>query len=321
MLQTVRLALVATLATLLLLLCVPQLAWSRAGGGQSFSSSHGSSGGSRSGGYSGGGGTSYGGGYAYSHSGGGGGGIGFGTFVLIFIIIVIIMIIVAKNQQNQGGGQGMGMMDEGSGGYAPQAPYTDPSAGLSKIRASDPNFSDKVFMDRAQTAFFAIQQAWQKRDLTGCRADLSDGMVRRFQMQIDELAQKNQHNVLENLVVGGMHITEASQEGVFDTIKIKIAASCADYTVDDATKQIVSGARQIQPFVEYWTFVRTTGVTTQAPAGTPGAAQNKAQMCPSCGAPLSIGETGKCSYCGNEVKGMNFDWVVDFIGQASEEAG
>jgi predicted lipid-binding transport protein (Tim44 family) len=187
--------------------------------------------------------------------------------------------------------------------------------GLDKIRATDTNFSQQVFVDRVQTAFYAIQTAWQKCDLDGtARQHLSDAMVQRFQMQINDMKQKGQHNVLDSLVVGGVHLVDANQEGGYDSIQVKIVASCADYTVDDKSGQLVDGSRYARPFIEYWTFVRAAGVKT----ALPGAAASHANNCPSCGAPISMGETGRCAFCDSEVKRMNFDWVLNNITQASE---
>jgi predicted lipid-binding transport protein (Tim44 family) len=42
-------------------------------------------------------------------------------------------------------------------------------------------------------------------------------------------------------------------------VTVYLAGSLVDYTVDERSGDVVEGARQPQPFEEYWTLVRPVG--------------------------------------------------------------
>jgi hypothetical protein len=124
----------------------------------------------------------------------------------------------------------------------------------------------------------------------------------------------HKRNVLDNLVVGGVRIVKVQTDPNFDAVTVRIDASAADYEVDDSGK-LVYGSRQNQPFTEYWTFIRSGAARTRVGEGA------EITQCPNCGAPLSINESGVCSYCKATVTTGQFGWVLDNITQASEWQG
>src|SRR5207248_10068496 len=102
----------------------------------------------------------------------------------------------------------------------------------------------------------------------------------------------------------------------FATGTVRIDASAADYEVDDTTSnKVIYGSHQNQTFTEYWTFIRSGSARTKAGEGP------EVTQCPNCGAPLSINESGVCSYCKATVTSGQFGWVLDNITQASEWQG
>lgn len=279
---------------------VTTLAFARGGGGQSFP---------------GGG-------------GGGGGGVG-GFFPLFFflpfrgstifwIIVIIIIVSILKKKGLIGGSRKGSAYLEGQPSAAPAA-VSDEAPGLAaakqKLLGQDPNFSEQVFLDKVQTAFFLVQKAWTQRNQDLARAVMSEALYRRHTMQTDELLQKGRTNVLENIVIGGTKIVKIASENDYDAITVRIRASMSDYMTDDKTGQVADGHKEPRPFTEYWTFVRHYDKRTQKPAET------KAYLCSNCGAPLEINESGKCSYCGALSTAAAFDWVVDTITQDSEWSG
>ena len=66
-------------------------------------------------------------------------------------------------------------------------------------------------------------------------------------------------DALEN-IVSGEGLTEAWQEGGQDYVTVRFLASLLDYTVEEASGQVVEGSRS-EPvkFEEYWTFARPVG--------------------------------------------------------------
>jgi len=201
--------------------------------------------------------------------------------------------------------------------YAPMAQMRSTlSEDLAALQSKDPNFNQQMFLDRAQAAFFALQKAWMDRNLEPARVYMSDGIYYRWKNQIDAMIAAHKRNVLDNLVIGGVQIVKVQTDPNFDSITVRIDASAADYEVDDTTaNKVIYGSRDSKPFTEYWTFIRSGAARTKA-----GEAAEVTQ-CPNCGAPLSINESGVCSYCKATVTSGKFGWVLDNITQASEWHG
>jgi hypothetical protein len=306
-----RLALGALMA-LALVLMSPLLAFARAGGGSHFSGG--------GGGFSGSGGSLGGGGYS------GGGGFGGGGFLLplflfggggggfIFFLFVLFALWSAYRRLN------LGHPVQASNWGPALSPMGQMRSTLSDdmaaLQAKDPNFNQQMFLDRAQAAFFALQKAWMDRNLEPARVYMSDGIYHRWKNQIDAMLAAHKKNILDNLVIGGVQIVKVQSDPNFDSITVRIDASAADYEVDEGSaNKVIFGSQKEQPFTEYWTFTRSGAARTKA-----GEAAEVTQ-CPNCGAPLSINESGVCSYCKATVTSGQFGWVLDNITQASEWQG
>ena len=279
-----------------------------------------------------------GGGQGYGGSGGGGGlggddgdglfsllpllflghGTGFGGLVA-FLIVLYVFKQLRRGSSSVGGG--VGALLDGGMPVSPGMPVgqmvdvpvyhfnQDAAAdGIAAIKAKDPNFDERAFLDRAQTSFFKVQQAWAARNQDLARECLSDALYERHKMQTDQLIANHQVDVLENIVIGNAHIMSATAGAAFDSITVAFTASMTDYTVDENTRKVVDGNQFRQTFTEFWTFIRrgdqksTAGQTTLS------------QTCSSCGAPLKL-TNGKCDYCGAFARTSSSDWVVDTIEQ------
>jgi Tim44-like domain len=307
--KPVRILLVAGL-TAGVVVAIQLTVLARAGGGNNYvppPSTQGGSGSSTgSGSYSSGSGSSH----YYSGSGSSGGtSIDLGPSGLFIILGIVGLVLVYRWWQSQ---------QSSSGSNTPvvvAAPMPiDPETirdGLNAISVRDPNFNPQVFLDRAQTTFFALQNAWMQRNLEPARIYLSDGIYQRWKLQVDQMLAQHRRNVLENLVIGGCALAQIAGDPSIDSITVRIDASAADYDVDDLGK-IVRGDRRPRPFTEYWTFVRSRAARTRSGDGA------QITQCPNCGAPISVNESGMCAYCKATVTTGQFGWVLDNITQASE---
>jgi hypothetical protein len=101
---------------------------------------------------------------------------------------------------------------------------------------------------------------------------------------------------------------------VFDDVMERIAATCADYEIDETTGRIAFGDKRPESWEEYWTFQRGVGVAT---TGKPGTLE---KQCPNCGAPLNVNAVGECTYCKAAVTSGKFDWVLSRIEQPEDVA-
>jgi predicted lipid-binding transport protein (Tim44 family) len=288
-------------AILLPLLLVPAAALARAGGGQNY--------------------------------GGGGGGFGGGDglwslWPLLFLghgsgfggLITVLIILYVFRQIRSRAGNVTDILD---GGFPPgpgmpatqvmepQPSRFDPSGAtdaIAAIKAKDADFDERAFLDRAQTSFFKVQQAWTSRNQDQARDCMSDAFYERHKMQTDQLVANHQIDMLENIVIGSARIVHAAAGHAFDSMTVAFTASMTDYTIDERTRQIVDGDRNQQTFTEYWTFIRRGDAKSTAGRTT------LAQTCSACGAPLNVNH-GKCDYCGAFARTSSSDWVVDTIEQ------
>jgi predicted lipid-binding transport protein (Tim44 family) len=208
--------------------------------------------------------------------GGGPGGVGGSGISLIDILLIggicyLIYRYIRKRRETEA------MAYQGTGGtvdmpYQPAYPpvYDQPQAqaagdweleqGLGYIKQYDPSFDETRFQDWCMDAFFKVQGAWANREMATVRGLLTDEMYRILQSDCENLKAAKQINHLENIAVRSVDITEAWQESGEDYITVRVYANLLDYTVDEATGQVLTGSKTDPvKFEEYWTFTRPVG--------------------------------------------------------------
>ena len=185
---------------------------------------------------------------------------------------------------------------------------------LRSLKARDPQFSEAAFLTRAEKAFLQIQKGWCDHNLGLSQAFLSDGVMERFGIQIQEQKDAGVHDRMDNLQVLEKRISQIQSDKNFDTIHVFIRASSIDYEEDLKTKKRVRGGGSEEEFEEYWSFLRKPGAKTLA-AGKGGLIEGN---CPNCGAQIEAAATAKCKYCQAYLRSGEYDWVLSEITQASE---
>lgn len=302
----------------------------RAGGGQDYVPSSGGSSSSGSSGF-GSSGSSF---DSSSSSGGSVGSWGWGGVVGFIIFIVIIVAIgAAVKRSRRGGGPSAGPSTSsgqssgpgttiyvggvpinigpsaGSGQAVPTVPVANIPAELARLQQKDPAFNEQAFKDYAQNAFYKVQQAWESQNLQIGRPFMTDQLMQRYATQISDIQSRGEKNILENMVLGHMNITNIRADNAYDYITLQMEASAADYTLDRNGK-FLRGSKKPEHFTEYWTFLRKVGAKTNAQKSV------KANVCPNCGAALQLSATGQCQYCNAVVTSGEWDWVLSEITQA-----
>jgi len=214
----------------------------------------------------------YGGGYG----GGGGGGIGlFDILLLAGIGYLVYWYIKKKRQEAAAGGAYQSTSQTVQMPYQntfppvydtpqeqPQEPQRDwdLEQGLTHIRQMDPGFDEARFQDQCMDAFFKVQGAYANRDMATVRNLLTEEMFQSLQGDAAKLKADGQINRLENIAVRSVDLTEAWQESGRDFITVRIYANLLDYTVDEASSQVLTGSKTDPvKFEEYWTFTRQVG--------------------------------------------------------------
>ena len=204
----------------------------------------------------------------FAGDGASGGGIGLLDIVLIGAILYFIYRFIKRRREQeatagayyQGGSPGTAAPGYAPPPGSPAAGDNDAERGLSHIRRMDAGFDEKMFTDACMDVFFQVQGAWANRDMSSARNVLTDEMHGILSEDAGKLKAERKINRLDNIAVRSVDITEAWQESGQDYITVKFLASLLDYTIDESTKEVLSGSRtEPVKFEEYWTFTRPVG--------------------------------------------------------------
>jgi predicted lipid-binding transport protein (Tim44 family) len=137
---------------------------------------------------------------------------------------------------------------------------SDVDLGLQHIRQMDATFDEAVFRETSSDIFFKIQAGWANRDLEPVRGLLTSEIHSTLKADVDQLKGEKKVNRLENIAVRSVDLVEVWQESGSDYLTVRFLANILDYTVDEASGQVISGSK-VDPvkFEEYWTFTRPVG--------------------------------------------------------------
>ncbi|MGA2441090.1 MAG: TIM44-like domain-containing protein [Tepidisphaeraceae bacterium] len=267
-----------------------------------------------------GGGEGFGGGGGGDGGGGGGGG-GIGWLIYFWIrfcieypyvglpVTGVVLLVLYKSHQGglaayQGSviRRGADAADDNRVGEAAAA-----------MMRADPGFSIDRFAQRARLAFMKIQQSWCGQDLGAVRPFVSDGVYERFSLQIEEQKALGYRDQMEQVAVGAVSLVEFTEGNVFDVATVRIEAQAADYRVSLHDGRRISGPGAVEPFVEFWSWVRRHGF--KGDSSKPGLIEGN---CPNCGAAVEINQSAKCKNCQAILRSGEFDWVLTEITQQSE---
>lgn len=267
-----------------------------------------------------------GGGQSYGGSGGGsssGSGDGLGILVYLLlklcleypcigiplvITIIVISIVVKKKKTRK---QYSAIQQAGNKNLNQRQDAQVKHRALSNLLSRDPGFSEKGFLEKVSTAFIQVQKAWSDQDLEGIHPFISDGIKERFSLQIHMQKKQGMRNLMEDVQVLSAEITSVESDKHFDTIHVRITAKANDSDVDLKTGRKIRNNFD-GTFVEYWSFLRKPGAGTLEGGGL------VEGVCPNCGAPLKLSESGQCGHCDAVVTSGEYDWVLAEITQSVE---
>ncbi len=182
---------------------------------------------------------------------------------------------------------------------------------LQVMMAAIKGFNKIEFTEKVQSAFNQVQAAWMKKNLSPVRKFISDGVYRRFSVQLQMMNAMEQENIINHLQLIESKIVLIEKEGSYDVVHVQFQANISEKYVN----KIFSGLDNSynESFTEVWTFIRKSNCNT-------GVNLFASQKCPSCKAELSdsLGEVSKCESCGTYTNTGEFDWILCEIIQAEE---
>ena len=203
-------------------------------------------------------------------------------------------------------------MDEPEGGPVSDSyVLRDQSVDFSVLTSKDPLWNEQKFKELVEVGFFKIQNAWSAADMSGARAYVSDGVMRRFGLQLEPYRAQARRNVLGQLSLDAADVVDVRADETYSYITTRVTATCTDTVVDAEGKVVESNyGGELTTWSEEWVWMRSNDAKTEA--AEKGVFADK---CPNCGAALKINAVGKCDYCGTELTKGDFDWVLSEIRQ------
>ncbi len=192
----------------------------------------------------------------------------------------------------------------------------DPAYGaqLRAFRSRHPEFSMQKFKDRVTETFMALQSAWTTQRWQDARPYETDHLYQTHRYWMERYSRFKLRNILEQVRVIDVVPVKITSDAFYEALTVRIKASMIDYTLDSRGKVVGGDKNRPRTFTEYWTFIRSAGQST--------APRQKANTCPSCGAPLdNVSQTGICGYCDAKITGGDFDWVLSSIEQDESYRG
>ncbi|HEY0140420.1 MAG TPA: TIM44-like domain-containing protein [Thermoanaerobaculia bacterium] len=171
-----------------------------------------------------------------------------------------------------------------------------------------PDFSWEAFRQRVTEVATTLQAAWSARDWERVRPLETEGLFQMHRYWIDAYRAQKLRNLVDDFAITNVEPVKIDHDAFYESITVRIRAQGRDYTVSD-DGQIVGGSRDMRFWSEYWTFIRTRTAST-AP-----------NLCPNCGARITVGATAICDYCGGKLTSGTFDWILSSIEQDEAYSG
>ncbi|MCW3122949.1 MAG: hypothetical protein JWQ38_2441 [Flavipsychrobacter sp.] len=246
--------------------------------------------GGHGGGHSGGGHGYSGGGHYYGGGGyGGGGGGGISPLVIIVIVIIVVIYLYGKRKVN--------------------------NIEATTLAPSTVSFPEGLDAQKVAGSFMAIQDAWQRQDLSNVRKWLSDGMYQRMTTQFKMMDVLGQRNTLSDIRINGIVAAGTLIDGNYYTAEAAISFRMND-SFTSSKYPAFNESFPDDAAIEYWTFIKRKD------------SDNEKNLydnnnCPNCGAPFEVkmGEISRCSNCNTLTNSAAYDWVLSEITQEEEYSG
>lgn len=276
-------------------------------GGSSSGGSYsgGGSGGSYSGGSSGGNIYYYGGGSSSSSSSGS----SWIVYVVVGIIVLVIVLRFVKASKVKPRAQG--------------AMPTDAATlkSMAEYKSVDPSFDENAFSEKLSNIYVQMQNAWTDKNIESVRPYFTDAMFTQMDRQLQSMREQHLTNYVEKIAVLGIEPRGWREVGDVVHMIVNVRARIVDYTLNDATGELVSGDKTAEKFMVYeWDLCKKgAGMDNFSFEGRTVDDEGKRVNCPSCGAPLDINASARCPYCDAVVNQASFDWAISAIKGISQQ--
>ena len=187
------------------------------------------------------------------------------------------------------------------------------NARWAELARDDPGVTQEALDARLRLIYDELNAAWSRRDLGGARPYVSDELFDYLQYWVSAYERQGLRNVLEGMRIVEWKTVKVLRDRHYDSLTVRLWGSGRDYTVRQATGDVVTGDPKHDRFYsEYWTLIRGASVK-----GAP----RSDKSCPNCGASLDVNMAGQCEHCGAKITSGEFDWVLSKIEQDDSYTG
>lgn len=248
------------------------------------------------------------------------------TLLAAAILIVVILLIkrlikkICRSISNAGTFAVSGLINEltkretssksDDNGFSQNAvPMDYTGTIIPAVRRVDPDFMGEVFLSWACSVFLTFQKAWCSRDLSKLQALEKSELFEKHRLLINEDIKTNKYMVVENIRICKSYLHKYERDSMYEYLTVYVAIVSRSRVINDKTGDVINGTVSSDNNESYLlTFMRKNGVKTNNNTD-----KISAKSCPSCGAPLSIANSGRCDYCGCIITTGDFDWVLSNI--------
>ncbi|MBQ1501186.1 MAG: TIM44-like domain-containing protein [Firmicutes bacterium] len=222
--------------------------------------------------------------------------VGFLPILLFAGIIGLIIFLFVRKFMGGGSGHSVNIQQvEAPANLRPMAEYSE----------LDPNFDEASFKEKLSNLYVQMQNCWTAKDIEPLRPYFTDGFFTQMERQLDQLKKAGRTNHVDRISVMGVTLRGFTSDEKEDRIVAILNTRIVDYTVDDATGNLISGSQTAEKFMTYeWTLSRESGQTTEEHT------EAEKIYCPGCGAPLDINASARCPYCGSVIVQREKDWAL-----------
>lgn len=175
---------------------------------------------------------------------------------------------------------------------------------IESITDYETTFREKI----VEPIFKTVYASWSERKYEPARPLMSDNLFRSHLYWVETYKAHKRINRLDDLKITAIHLVKLDLDKYYEAATVRIFANVLDYLTDESGKLEAGNNRKPRLFSEYWTFVRRTGVEADEKKFSP-------DSCPNCGAPVNMGMTGVCGFCGSKVTTGEYGWILSRITQ------
>jgi predicted lipid-binding transport protein (Tim44 family) len=129
---------------------------------------------------------------------------------------------------------------------------------LERIAKADTAWDPDQLKAKIEKVYFAVQRGWRDRNQEYAKQYMSHRLYEKHQAQIEDMIRQGRQNVMEDINLSEAKIVEVMdyRDDSKDAFWVLICGSMVDYTVNEQTKEVVSGEKKNLSFKELWKFKR-----------------------------------------------------------------